>query len=249
MASFQDIITIEDGEEYIKDENDTFHIERPSTWFTGSRIERQTEKINDNDSDEDRILNYSTIVKRVVIHDQEFPPSKDTPYFNHHAYFANLKHYRLKSPEQDSNFGEQILYGEVVTSTNTLLERYHPIHISCLLCRISSNLSRNTQLLRRLPTGFTATATVQVAGRGRGTNVWVSPAGSLIFSTVIVHPVSLLTHAPIVFLQYLAALAIVEGIKTYDTGFEVIPVKLKWPNDICKSHSFTSAPVIYIARE
>lgn len=93
-------------------------------------------------------------------------------------------------------------------------------------------------MLRRLPHGFTATATIQVAGRGRGSNVWVSPAGSLIFSTVIRHPVSLLTHAPIIFLQYLAALAIVEGIKSYDVGFEKIPVKLKWPNDICKLQFF-----------
>ncbi len=41
--------------------------------------------------------------------------------------------------------------------------------------------------------------------------------------------------APIVFLQYLAALAIVQGIKTYDKGYQDVPVKLKWPNDICKS--------------
>lgn len=93
---------------------------------------------------------------------------------------------------------------------------------------------RNTQILRRLPSGLTATATVQVAGRGRGNNVWVSPAGSLVFSTVIRHSVSLLNHAPVIFLQYLAALAVVEGIKRYDDGYENIPIKLKWPNDICK---------------
>lgn len=88
-------------------------------------------------------------------------------------------------------------------------------------------------MLRRLPNGFTATATVQVAGRGRGTNVWVSPAGSLMFSTVIRHPMSLMPTAPVVFIQYLAAIAIVEGIKNYDKGFQKMPVKLKWPNDIC----------------
>lgn len=106
--------------------------------------------------------------------------------------------------------------------------------------REPSNSVRNTQILRRLPSGLTATATVQVAGRGRGNNVWVSPAGSLIFSTIIRHPVSLLGHAPVVFLQYLAALAIVEGIKNYDYGYQDIPVKLKWPNDICKINIFLS---------
>jgi biotin-(acetyl-CoA carboxylase) ligase len=34
--------------------------------------------------------------------------------------------------------------------------------------------------------------------------------------------------------QYLAALAVVEGIKTYDHGYADMPVKLKWPNDICE---------------
>ena len=61
----------------------------------------------------------------------------------------------------------------------------------------------------------------------------MSPAGSLIFSMVVRHDVSLMSTAPVVFLQYLAALAIVEGVKTYDTGYQDIPVRLKWPNDIC----------------
>jgi biotin-(acetyl-CoA carboxylase) ligase len=37
--------------------------------------------------------------------------------------------------------------------------------------------------------------------------------------------------------QYLAALAVVEGIKTYDHGYFDMPVKLKWPNDICEPAS------------
>lgn len=38
---------------------------------------------------------------------------------------------------------------------------------------------------------------------------------------------------PIVFIQYIAAIAIVEAIRSYDTGvYGELPVKLKWPNDI-----------------
>ena len=107
-----------------------------------------------------------------------------------------------------------MLYGEVVTSTNTILEK-------------------NTKLLRNLPTGFTATATQQVAGRGRGSNVWVSPAGQLIFSTVTSHPMASMQSAPVAFVQYLAGMAIVKGIKTYEGSlYKDMPVKLKWPNDI-----------------
>jgi len=94
--------------------------------------------------------------------------------------------------------------------------------------------SRNAKLLAQLPTGFTCTAATQVAGRGRGSNVWVSPAGSLVFSVCMKHPMELSNTAPVVFIQYLAAIAIVEGIKSYDQGYKNIPVKMKWPNDICE---------------
>lgn len=97
-----------------------------------------------------------------------------------------------------------------------------------------SNPSRNPQLVRRLPHGFTATATRQVAGRGRGSNVWVSPSGALMFSTVIRHPVEKIQSSSVVFIQYLAAMAVVKGIKSYDKGYEDMPVKMKWPNDVCK---------------
>ena len=52
------------------------------------------------------------------------------------------------------------------------------------------------------------------------------------FSTVLRHPVEIMARAPVVFVQYLAALAIVEGIKSYDKGYDAVPVRLKWPNDI-----------------
>ena len=42
-------------------------------------------------------------------------------------------------------------------------------------------------------------------------------------------------QAPVVLVQYLAAMAVVEGIKSYDVGYRDVPVKLKWPNDICRS--------------
>jgi len=55
------------------------------------------------------------------------------------------------------------------------------------------------------------------------------------FSTVLRHPLAINSRAPIVFIQYIAALAVAEGVQTYDgrsSAYRRMPVKLKWPNDI-----------------
>lgn len=127
VASLQEIISIQDGEEYIKDENDTFHLEKPSTWSLSSILSAlpgvSIGKTDGVDDDVDRPPDYDTVVKRVVIHEEDHPAGKETPYFNHHAFFANLKHYQSTLKESDGVFGTHLLYGEVVTSTNTMLEK------------------------------------------------------------------------------------------------------------------------------
>ncbi|MBE7181696.1 MAG: biotin--[acetyl-CoA-carboxylase] ligase, partial [Terriglobus roseus] len=76
------------------------------------------------------------------------------------------------------------------------------------------------------------TATTQIAARGRGSNPWVSPPGALSYSVVIRHPMALTQSAPVVFVQYLAGLAAVRAIQTYEPGYAALDIKLKWPNDI-----------------
>jgi len=214
VGSWQEIITVEEGEDFIKGENDILHLEDPDMRWSMSAMKaaipstEETKRESETDDSGDRIIDYNKIVKRLASHKQDLPSSKETPYFNHRAFFSNLVHYDPKA-----QFGKFLCYGEVVTSTSTMLES-------------------NPTWLKLLPTGFTFTAATQVAGRGRGSNVWVSPPGSLMFSTVIRHPMALNQKAPVTFVQYLAALAIVEGIKTYGVGYEKVPVKLKWPNDV-----------------
>jgi biotin--protein ligase len=245
LASWEDIITKEDGEEYIKGENDTFHLEKqdsrwsldslaksiPSPGNSSRDEEKKADELGDSGS-EDRIVDYNAITKPLIPHESEWPGTKETPYFNHHAYYANLKRYQEERGSEAEEFGKTLMYGEVVTSTNTMLEKYVLSHLTTRMILI---ISRNTKLLSKLPPGFTFTATTQVAGRGRGSNVWVSPAGSLVFSVCMKHPIELGNTAPVVFIQYLAAIAIVEGIQSYDKGYKDLPVKLKWPNDICTS--------------
>ena len=128
MADLQEIITIVDGEEYIKDDNDTFHLEKPSAWSLGSIADAlpavSSEKTDEGGDAEDRDIDYNAVVKRLVVHDKEPPQSKETPYFNHDSFFANLEHYETRTKGCGDNIGKSFMYGEVVTSTNTILEKY-----------------------------------------------------------------------------------------------------------------------------
>jgi biotin--protein ligase len=125
VSSLEEAITKEGDEEYIKGENDTFLIEKPERWSMGALKEAISgsaeEKADDGSSDS--ILDYNSIIKRIIPHEQEWPSSKETPYFNHHAYFANLTHYIQKTNGTEGWFGKHLLYGEVVTSTSTMLEK------------------------------------------------------------------------------------------------------------------------------
>ncbi|CAK3916813.1 Biotin-- ligase [Lecanosticta acicola] len=234
------IITSDGGEDLIKGEQDTFKVENVdflslnslkgavndvlpepvkdaaasvANAITSATKSDSTSKDPQADSSPDRILDYDALTKRLCLHPSSLPEPKDTPYFNHHAFYSNLQHYNAKQPGIVGDYGRVLLYGEVVTSTQSILDK-------------------NPTWLLHLPIGTTATATTQVSGRGRGTNVWVSPPGSLMFSTVLKHSLSLSASAPVIFVQYLAALAIVAGIQNYDRNYEKLPVKLKWPNDI-----------------
>lgn len=212
------IMIKEDGREIIKGENDTFilHQDTGDSWDMSAVHKAVSEAAGDDDQadpSEDRLVDYNSLPKRVLLHESSIPDSKQTPYFNHNAYFWSLKDYHAQQRDSKHSLGKVVMYGEVVTSTSTLLDK-------------------NPSWIEHLPDGFVATATTQVAGRGRGSNVWVAPPGMLPFSFVLRHSLSLSSSAPVVFVQYLAAMAAVKGIQNYDKGYDKLPIKLKWPNDI-----------------
>lgn len=127
LESLRDIISSRDGQNYLEDENDTFLLETPTAWSLSSLADdlpaEKTEKAKIEAGDMDKIIDYDKVVKRLVVHDADQPRSKDTPYFNHQAFFSNLEYYEGKSAQSSEGFGKNLLYGEVVTSTNTLLEK------------------------------------------------------------------------------------------------------------------------------
>jgi len=131
VSSLGEAITKEGDEEYIKGESDVFLIEKPSRWSMGAlskALPVSTERKAD-DGTSDSIIDYNEIVKRVVAHEEELPSTKETPYFNHHSYFSNLNHYIQQTNGTEGWFGKHLLYGEVVTSTSTMLEKSDsPVH-------------------------------------------------------------------------------------------------------------------------
>lgn len=143
------------------------------------------------------------------------------PFFVLPRYFdaldaarRRLTHLPWPAAPLSIRIGDVVAYGQVVTSTQTMLEK-------------------NTALLQAAPLGTTFLATHQIAGRGRGKNAWISPCGCLQFSTRLALPASAGTKS--VFLQYLAALAIVYGLSEgLGEASDALRgrIRIKWPNDV-----------------
>lgn len=247
------ILVTENDNIYIKGENDTFHLQQTDGWSmadvaqavaeilpepvknavtsASSSRKNQDKNATDNTS-RDRLLDYNALTKTLVPHPTSLPDPKSTPHFNHAAFFAHLQSQQSQHTGLAGDYGRTLLYAEVLTSTQTILDK-------------------NPTWLSHLPIGTTAVATTQVSGRGRGNNVWVSPPGSLMFTTLLRHPLSLSASSPVVFVQYIAALAIVEGVHAYSTAssqqskaYASLPIKLKWPNDIYALGSPTADPAL-----
>ncbi|KAJ2897574.1 Biotin--protein ligase [Zalerion maritima] len=197
------------GLEIINSENDSFRFIKSVDTFSTSSLQESLPS-----TDGQRSKQSGNRPRDVIPHESSYPKKSTTPNFDHDLYYESLKMYRSREPHAKT-WGSPLLYADVLTSTNTLMDK-------------------NPTFLSKLPSGFTVCATTQTSGRGRGNNVWVSPKGCLIFSSVINHPAHLAMSRPIVFIQYLAAIAVAEAVKTYapNSVYGAIPVKLKWPNDI-----------------
>lgn len=196
LNSVDSLITEEDDkngvkQQILRDSNDTFRLLRHDS-------------LN---------LTVESDVKPIYVYDNEgtYPNMQLTPYFNFGVYFTELQSAAEKAQLVGKTLGSTIVYGEVVTSTSTMLER-------------------NTKILRSIPDGLIAVGTQQLSGRGRGNNVWVNPIGVLAVSGVIRLQQSACKHS-LVFVQYLVSLALVRAINSFLPTDVDIGVRLKWPND------------------
>ncbi|KAL9083844.1 MAG: hypothetical protein Q9159_005569, partial [Coniocarpon cinnabarinum] len=248
LKKLEEVSSTVDGDDYVKGEADTFLIKQPESAWSMARLTRaaldvlsstaektigghaEAKKEGSSESSNAKgqgiaghisPSDYTNIIKTIIAHPQ-IPEKETTPHFNHRLYFSSLC-----QSFSNTTFGTPLLTTSCTTSTSTLL-------------------SANPTLTSRLPNGTTFTASTQLSGRGRGSNVWVSPPGALMFTTVFTHDLQINARAPVVFVQYLAAMAVVDAVTSYTStnttapqegiqaseGYEQIPVRLKWPNDI-----------------
>ncbi|KAG8233197.1 hypothetical protein J437_LFUL008960 [Ladona fulva] len=108
---------------------------------------------------------------------------------------------------QSESIGRLVIYSRIMTSTMAVL---------------------SGPLLHH---GLAVIAGQQTEGKGRGSNVWLSPEGCAMFSLQLVFADTsyLGRHAPL--LQHIVALAVVSAIHAIQ-GCEELDLRLKWPNDI-----------------
>ena len=146
MDDLSDIITRdENGREVIKGANDTFVFERPASTFSVDKLKEAVASVlpasiapsttsgSADDtasrdeavpvSDDGMTIDYDKVIKRVYVHEDAMPSAKDTPYFNMNAYYSNWKAYVRETNGTEGLFGKTLLYGEVVTSTSTMLDK------------------------------------------------------------------------------------------------------------------------------
>ncbi|KAI9488995.1 biotin-protein ligase [Zychaea mexicana] len=190
----------------ITDSNDTFLLSSSSDDPVLKKLAALT--VDDEDRPkpiEIRIPDFSS--------DPACPERSLTPHFDIKAYYDAL----LARRDQEWGggrwylFGNALMYTEVINSTQTILDK-------------------NYNFAQKLPTGLVCTATTQLAARARARNSWVSQLGALQFSYILRHSLKL-SHAPVVFLQYIIALAVVESVRSRK-GYEGVPLRVKWPNDV-----------------
>ncbi|KAI8975945.1 biotin-protein ligase [Pilobolus umbonatus] len=208
-----ELLNLTDDLSLVKDDHDTFFITQTASNDLDIADHLKSLSLKREAEDKSPVLKIICPTSLPQNRQPVYPERSLTPFFDFAEYYQHLINRRKQEWGGGAwyRLGNSILYSEVITSTQTVLDK-------------------NYNFAQCLPDGVICLATHQTSGRGRGKNSWVSQAGAVQYSFIIRHSLKL-SHAPVVFIQYLTALSIVESIRT-QKGYENIPLRLKWPNDI-----------------
>jgi len=110
----------------VKDRTDTFHFYRVTTLEHGERLVAEARASTDASSGAAMETDAPRVV--IILSPDALPTKELTPRFDAEKYFTMLAEVREgQASNADSwGLGEALFYGEAVTSTQTMLERYAP---------------------------------------------------------------------------------------------------------------------------
>jgi biotin--protein ligase len=115
--SWKDLIIQRAGVEYFVDASDTFRLEEVSAEKPGATNDKSKEGM----PVADRSIKESDL--HILVHVEDYPTHGKTPFFNHKEFYSGVQSFRSISSQHINSFGSYLMYGEVMTSTNTILEK------------------------------------------------------------------------------------------------------------------------------
>lgn len=118
----QNLKVTADATSHLRDVNDTFFI-RPLS--ANANIDLQSLSLNEADDEPQEKKIKDIIVVDAPSTEPVYPPNNLTKHFDLSKFFDNLKNHRAQQWGGASwfSFGNTMLYGEVVTSTQTMLDK------------------------------------------------------------------------------------------------------------------------------
>lgn len=123
LCAWEEVMDKEDGREFVRGEADTFHIQGEDGSLSVEELQHSLPSTEGVGAKDGGIVDYAAITKRIIPHEKTLPSPESTPRFNHKQFYSSLK--RFQATEEDAEeWGNILLYGDVVTSTNSLLEKY-----------------------------------------------------------------------------------------------------------------------------
>lgn len=123
LCSWESVIEKEAGRELIRGEADTFQIHTEQSTLDLDKLKDSLPGADKSKGSEIGGADHEFATKSIIAHESILPSVKETPHFDHKLYYSSLKGFQLLEKDAE-DWGKLLMYGEVVTSTNTLLEKY-----------------------------------------------------------------------------------------------------------------------------
>jgi biotin--protein ligase len=122
LQSWEDIIDQEDGQKLIKGEGNVFNLQDAESYLDVDSLRTSLSGMEKYTNNGYGFTGADSASKKIIAHGKEYPQSKHTPQFKHGLYYSSLDSYRQQERDARS-WGSVLMYGEVLMSTNTLLEK------------------------------------------------------------------------------------------------------------------------------